>query len=132
MILDSHVHLPSANHAKEADGAFISYFPDWLAAVDYSRRAGIDGMIFTTWEGVWADTEEELESANREALAIHECDRRLYPGVSIHPAFPECSEKWLKTFRERGFVWVGGAGSLPGEPGGLRQFGVDPALRTCL
>ncbi len=107
MILDSHAHLPSANHAKEADGAFISYFPDWRAAFDYSRRTGIDGMIFTTWEGVWADTEEELESANREALAIHECDRRLYPGVSIHPAFPECSEKWLKTFRERGFVWVG-------------------------
>ena len=107
MILDSHVHLPSANHAKEADGAFVSYFPDWRAAFDYSRRTGIDGMIFTTWEGVWADTGEELESANREVLAIHACDRRLYPGVSIHPAFPACSEKWLKRFREQGFVWVG-------------------------
>lgn len=107
MILDSHAHLPSGNHAKEADGAFISCFPDWRTAVDYSRRTGIDGMIFTTWEGVWADTGEELESANREVLAIHACDRRLYPGVSIHPAFPACSEKWLKRFREQGFVWVG-------------------------
>ncbi len=108
MILDSHVHLPSANHAKESDGPFVSYFSDWRAAAEYSRRAGIGGMIFTTWEGVWSDTEEELDSANREALEIYETDPSFfYPGASIHPAFPETSLKWLKIFRERGLVWVG-------------------------
>lgn len=108
MIIDSHVHLPSANRAKENDGAFVSYFPDRRSAVDYAKQAGIGGMVFTTWEGVWCDTEAELENANREALEIYQTDRRyFYPGASIHPAFPETSGKWLGTFREQGLVWVG-------------------------
>ena len=68
MILDSHVHLPSSNHAKENEEAFLRYFPDRRTAVDYLRRTGTGGIIFTTWEGVWSDTEQELDSANAEVL----------------------------------------------------------------
>ena len=108
MILDAHVHLPSSNHAKEKEESFLSYFPDRASAVAYLRRTGIGGVVFTTWEGVWSDTEEELENANAEALEIYESDREFfYPGASIHPAFPKTSEKWLSLFREKGLVWVG-------------------------
>ena len=103
MILDAHVHLPSSNHAKEKEEAFLSYFPDRASAVAYLRRTGIGGVVFTTWEGVWSDTEEELENANAEALEIYESDRGFfYPGASIHPAYPKTSEKWLSLFREAG------------------------------
>lgn len=108
MILDAHVHLPSSNHAKEKEESFLSYFPDRASAVAYLRRTGIGGVVFTTWEGVWSDTEEELENANAEALEIYESDRGFfYPGASIHPAYPKTSEKWLSLFREKGLVWVG-------------------------
>ena len=108
MILDSHVHLPSSNHAKENELVFLQYFPDRETAVACLRRTGIGGVIFTTWEGVWSDTEQELDSANSEALEIQKTDPGFfYPGVSIHPAFPEASIRWLETFRKKGFVWVG-------------------------
>ncbi len=108
MILDSHVHLPSSNHAKESEETFLRYFPDRRTAVDYLRRSGIAGAIFTTWEGVWSDTEQELDSANAEVLEIQkEAAGFLYPGASIHPAFPEASIRWLEIFRKKGLVWVG-------------------------
>lgn len=108
MILDSHVHLPSSNHAKENEEAFLRYFPDRRTAVDYLRRTGTGGIIFTTWEGVWSDTEQELDSANAEVLEIQETDPGFfYPGASIHPAFPEASIRWLEIFRKKGLVWVG-------------------------
>ena len=71
MILDAHVHLPSSNHAKEKEESFLSYFPDRASAVAYLRRTGIGGVVFTTWEGVWSDTEEEFENSNAEALDIY-------------------------------------------------------------
>lgn len=107
-ILDSHVHLPSKNRAKVEEASNLGYFSSASEAIRYAKQAGIGGMVFTTMEGVWCDTEEELESANRETLELYEtAPSYLYPGVEIHPSFPECSRRWLKTFLERGFVWVG-------------------------
>ncbi len=107
-IFDAHTHLPSRNRSKTTENPYLLHFPDYHAAVRYAKNAGIDGMVFNTIEGVWCDTAEELESANREALEIYESDPGFfYPGVSIHPAFPEISIEWIKRFRNAGFLWVG-------------------------
>ncbi len=78
------------------------------AAVEHLQQAGIDRAIFNTWQGVFAETENDINIANGEALKIHKEFRGfLYPGVVIHPSFPEVSKKWLDCFRAEGFMWVG-------------------------
>lgn len=103
MIIDSHTHMPSENW----DG-HSSPFATVAEAVKYLRNTGTDAALFNTWQGVFAETEEELDRGNTEALEIHEAyPDFLYPGACIHPDFPETSRKWLARFRERGFLWVG-------------------------
>ena len=107
-IIDAHVHLPSKTPKKTLGNPFYDYFSSPGEAVDYAKKAGIGGMVFTTMDGVFCDTQEELESANQEVLELYESDPEfLYPGVQIHPAYPECSEKWIKIYHDRGFRLVG-------------------------
>lgn len=73
-----------------------------------ARGAGVTGMVFTTWLGVFCDTAEEVDAANRDALELYgTMPEYLYPGAVIHPRAVETSLAWLDRFRERGLVWVG-------------------------
>lgn len=45
------------------------------------------GMVFNTWLGVFCDTAEEVDAANRDALELYgTMPEYLYPGAVIHPA----------------------------------------------
>ncbi|MCI5779584.1 MAG: amidohydrolase [Lentisphaeria bacterium] len=102
-ILDAHIHLQHrfwAGHAPECRNA-----DETVAAL---KRAGISGAVFTPWRGVLGESEADLDAANAEALEVWEAHRDfLYPGLSMHPAFPETSRRWLRRFRELGLVWAG-------------------------
>lgn len=103
MLIDAHTHMPSVGWPENS-----TTFPSVEAAVRYLREAGTDAAIFNTWQGVLAQTEEDLERANADALALaREFNGFLYPGASIHPAFPDTSRKWLARFRDEGYLWVG-------------------------
>lgn len=103
MVIDAHTHMPSPGWA----GHDCSY-KTVDAAVKHLQDAGIDRAVFNTWQGVFAETEGDLDKANSDALMLYEkFDGFLYPGTVIHPNFPETSIKWLDTFRGEGFMWVG-------------------------
>ena len=103
MIFDSHIHLPSEG--------WPGHTP-WVTSVDkavaYLKSSGTDAALFNLWQGVFADTEQDLDQANEAALAIsRQYAGFLFPGACIHPAFPETSRRWLAKFREQGHLWVG-------------------------
>lgn len=103
MIFDSHIHLPS-----EGWSGHTPWVTNADKAVAYLRAAGTDAALFNMWQGVFAETEQDLEEANAEALAIAaRYEGVMFPGACVHPAFPEISLKWLKIFREQGHKWVG-------------------------
>jgi len=103
MLIDAHTHMPSPGmeiYAPVNDTV--------EKAVRYLRDAGTDAAIFTTWRGVFAESAEDLEQGNAEALALaKEYHGFLYPGATIHPAFPDLSLEWLARFRDLGYKWVG-------------------------
>lgn len=106
MLIDAHVHLPSPHVDKSQD--FERNFPDVESAVARLRKAGVSGIVFNTVQGVFCDTARDIDTANREALVLHESDPGFYyPGAVVHPEFPELSLKWLAKFRDRGLFWVG-------------------------
>jgi len=103
MLIDAHTHMPSPSmeiYAPVNDTV--------EKAVRYLRDAGTDAAIFTPWRAVFAESAEDLEQGNAQALALaSEYDGFLYPGATIHPAFPELSLEWLARFRNLGYKWVG-------------------------
>ncbi len=106
MLIDCHVHLPSPEVSKghSAEGNFQNV----AEAADCLKKCGIDGIIFNMWRGVYADSGEDVEIANEQALRLFEADPGFhYPGLVIHPRFPDVSEKWLERFWRRGLMWVG-------------------------
>lgn len=106
MIIDAHVHLPyPRNFGKHCSEGV---FRDVHDAIAFARSAGVEGMVFNTWLGVFADTPEEFDAANRDALELYDSmPEFLYPGTVIDPRAPELSLDWLDRFRERGLTWVG-------------------------
>jgi predicted TIM-barrel fold metal-dependent hydrolase len=103
MVIDSHTHMPSPEWGKH-ECSYCSV----KATVEHLQQAGIDRAIFNTWQGVFAETEDDINIANAEALKLHkEFGGFLYPGTVIHPAFPETSKEWLDQFRNEGLLWVG-------------------------
>lgn len=102
-IIDSHVHIPSPEWSGHDN-----YFKSVKSAVDYLLKKGTSAAIFNTWQGVFSKTAEDLDQANEEALRLsREYKGFLYPGIVIHPDFPEKSKEWLKRFRDKGYLWVG-------------------------
>ena len=102
-IIDSHTHMPSIGWEKNDN--FFSSVQD---AVNYLRSLGIERAIFNTWRGVMAQTQEDLEEGNAEALEmVALTDGFLYPGVAMNPDFPEESLRWLVKFHELGYRWAG-------------------------
>ncbi|MHB0937897.1 MAG: amidohydrolase family protein [Armatimonadota bacterium] len=103
MLIDAHTHMPSPGmeiYAPVNDTV--------EKAVRYLRDAGTDAAIFTPWRAVFAESAEDLQEGNAQALALaKEYDGFLYPGATIHPAFPELSLEWLARFRDLGYKWVG-------------------------
>jgi len=103
MLIDVHTHMPFPGME-----IYAPLNETVEKAVRYLRNAGTDAAIFTSWRGVFATTAEELEQGNAEALALAgKYDGFLYPGATIHPAFPELSIEWLSRFRDLGYKWVG-------------------------
>lgn len=106
MIIDSHVHLPSPEVAKGHPCEGI--FPTVAAAIACLKRCGVTGIVFNMWRGVFTDSEEDVNLANEQALALYDEDPGFfYPGAVIDPRFPGASERWLEHFRGRGLRWVG-------------------------
>ncbi|RRJ94600.1 amidohydrolase [Opitutaceae bacterium TAV4] len=106
MLIDSHVHLPSPEVSKghSCEGIFRTV----ADAVALLKKCGVTGIVFNMWRGVFADSEEDVNRANEQALALYDEDPGFfYPGAVIHPLFPDASEKWLGRFRERNLMWVG-------------------------
>jgi predicted TIM-barrel fold metal-dependent hydrolase len=106
MIIDSHVHLPSPEVTKShpCEGIFTTV----ADAVVCLKKCGVNGIVFNMWRGVFTDSEEDVNRANEQALALYDEDPAFfYPGAVIDPRFPAVSEKWLERFRERGLMWVG-------------------------
>ena len=103
MIFDSHTHMPSEGWAGHT-----AWTATVAEAVDYLKAAGTDAALFNTWQGVFAETEEDLNQGNAAALELTKrYDGFLYPGACVHPAFPQVSRRWLAQFRELGYLWVG-------------------------
>ena len=103
MVFDAHTHMPS-----EGWSGHTSWIGTVVKAVDYLKAAGTDAALFNTWQGVLAETEEDLDQGNAAALELAEkYEGFLYPGACIHPAFSEASRRWLKHFRDQGHLWVG-------------------------
>lgn len=102
-IIDSHIHLPSPGWLGHE-----TYFKSVKSAVDYLVEKETSAAIFNTWQGVFSKTEDDLDQANQDALRLtKEFNGFLYPGIIIHPEFPEKSKEWLKRFRDKGYLWVG-------------------------
>lgn len=103
MIIDAHTHMPSAGwpgHRSE-----VATVED---AVRYMRHVGTDAALFNMWQGVFAESERDLEEGNAEALAVAERYAGfLFPGVCIHPDFPDASLRWMRHFSDSGYKWVG-------------------------
>lgn len=103
MLIDSHTHIPSPAWEKHDCS-----FPTVKSAVEHLQNAGIDRAVFNTWQGVFAETEDDINTANATALKLYkEYHGFLYPGAVIHPMFYETSVKWLDHFRHEGLMWVG-------------------------
>jgi len=95
MIFDAHTHIGSQRGSVDEQIAEL-------------RQAGISGAMFAPFQGVLAKTEDELNSGNQEALDLYEeYPDFLYPGVVVHPEFPESSMRWLREFRDRHLIWSG-------------------------
>lgn len=102
-VIDSHIHIPSPGWSGKDN-----YFKSVASAVDYLLNTGTSSAIFTTWQGVLAKTEEDLNQANEDSLRLsREFKGILYPGAVIHPEFYEKSREWLARFRGEGYLWVG-------------------------
>ena len=116
IIIDSHTHIPTADY--EGGNRF---FKAAEPAIAYLRATGTQAAVFTTWRGVNAATEVDLNAGNEAALALaRDSDGFLYPGAVIHPLFPDASLQWLARFRDLGFMWVGEL--LPSCPFADAQF----------
>ena len=103
MIIDSHVHLPSPGWSGHS-----SFLKTVAEAIAYLRKAGIQGVVFNTWQGVFAKTERDLDAGNRDALRLAKRYAGfLHPSLVIHPDFPKASEAWLRRFHDLGLGWVG-------------------------
>jgi predicted TIM-barrel fold metal-dependent hydrolase len=103
MIIDAHTHMPAEGWSKRTD-----FFPTVAEAVRYLRETGTDAALFNTWQGVLAETEQDLEQANAAALALTKSHEGfLYPGAALHPAFGQASREALARFRDLGYLWVG-------------------------
>ena len=95
MIIDAHTHLPSPGWEGHS-----CFFTTVESAVEYLRKTGINAALFNTWQGVFAETEDDINSANTAALDLYKNYKGfLYPGAVIHPLFPEISRHWLDRFR---------------------------------
>jgi len=102
-LIDAHTHLPS-----EDWNGLTPWIPTVDGAVAYLKAAGTDAALFTLWQGIFAESEADLDRSNSQALELAaRSGGFLYPGVSIHPAFPAASRRWLAQFRARGLLWVG-------------------------
>lgn len=102
-IIDSHIHIPSPGWAGKTN-----FFATVAEAVEYLLASGTHAAIFTTWQGVLAKNDADLDQANQDALRLsREYPGVLYPGAIIHPAYPEKSRDWLARFRDLGYLWVG-------------------------
>ena len=102
-IIDSHIHLPSPDWPGRDD-----FFNSVQDAVNYLLATGTAAAVFTTWQGVLAKSETDLDQANEDALRLsREFKGILSPGAIIHPLFPEKSRQWLDKFRDLGILWVG-------------------------
>ena len=103
MIIDAHTHMPSPGWPGHND-----FFPTVGSAVEYLKNKEIGAALFNTWQGVFAETADDVNRANTEALQLYDTYQGfLYPGAVIHPSFPEISKQWLDRFRDHGFMWVG-------------------------
>ena len=101
MILDSHSHFPTSSRAGR-------HFSTPLQQIEAWRQLGGNGTIFTTWQGVLGTSAKDVEEGNRDALEIYARHQDfVYPGVSIHPKFPELSLSWIREFHRQGFHWAG-------------------------
>jgi len=103
LIIDSHIHIPSPGW-----NGHTSFFSSQDAAIRYLRDAGIGGAIFTTWQGVFSKTAEDLFAANEDALKLAKTYKGfLLPGANVNPLFFEESQDWLSRFSDEGHKWVG-------------------------
>ena len=64
MIIDTHTHLPA-----EGWPVVTTPFTTVDEAIRYLREAGTDAAFFNTWQGVFAETQPDLEQANAMILA---------------------------------------------------------------
>ena len=103
MIIDAHTHMPSPGWEGHS-----CFFTTVESAIEYLRKTGVNAALFNTWQGVFAETEDDINRANTAALNLYKKYKGfLYPGAVIHPLFPEISRQWLNRFRDNGFMWVG-------------------------
>lgn len=103
MIIDAHTHMPSEGWSQHTPA-----IPTVAEAVAYLKATGTEAALFNMWQGVLAETEADLDHANAVALELAaRYPGFLYPGVCLHPAFPETSLRWLSRFRDQGWLWVG-------------------------
>ena len=107
-IIDAHTHIGKQNCYE------FQETPDEM--IFSQKKSGVNGAIFHPMTGTVAASEEDMENAAAEALALYEKNPDfLYPGITIRPEFPEKSLYLLDMFCERGFVWVGECLSNYGE-----------------
>jgi predicted TIM-barrel fold metal-dependent hydrolase len=107
MILDCHVHLPSAGLDRAWEWAPCT--PDLAAAVRYLRKCGVERAIANSMRGELAKTPEEMRAGNDEAVqAAREHAGFLLPACLVNA---DLAEEALAEIRrchdELGMVWIG-------------------------
>lgn len=104
-IIDCHVHLPSINWQKNSS---YSFFDNPQKAINYLKSTPVSGVIFNTFESIFAESETELWHGNLSAIEIFNANQNfLVPSAVVSPLWIECSIKILNLFRSFNFYWVG-------------------------
>src|SRR5512141_391058 len=107
MILDCHVHLPSAGLKSTLE--WESYTKDTDAAIAYLRRCGVDGLVGSSTRALLAQSPEEVRAGNDEtAQTALEYPDFVIPACQLNTNFQrDAIEELLRCKSVLGMIWIG-------------------------
>jgi uncharacterized protein len=107
MILDCHVHLPSAGLKSTLEWEPCTRDTD--AAMAYLRRCGVDGLIGSSTRALLAQSPEEVRAGNDEtAQAALDYPGYVVPACQLNTNFQKEAMEELRYCKSTlGMVWIG-------------------------
>jgi len=105
MIIDCHVHLPSAGLDRVWEWAPCT--PDIAAAAKYLRRCGVERAVANSMRGELARTVEEMRAGNDEAMKAARDHPVFLPAFLVNPDLGEEALAEVRRCHTAGLVWMG-------------------------